>query len=401
MKILFLLLHLDENEKSSSMYTDLIEEFRDNGHDITIMAPSHNNKTYITKERGVEVLRVKSRESLGISNMIKKGIALALLPFYYKKAFNKYLSNCKFDWIFMPTPPITLIDFVDYIKNETNSKFYLILRDIHPQSAKSIGLIKYKFMYNYLAKRAKRGYEISDFIGCMSQGNIDFIANEYPELDKSKLVLLLNWQKDTGYDAPKIDIRSKFNYGNKTLILFGGNIGLGQRVENIYNLASHYSNNDNLVFLIIGKGVKKESLKELADKNNLSNIHFIDFLPREEYLDFVKSVDIGLISINENYKVPTCPSKAVSYMSLKIPIFAMINPNSDYGDIIQNSGAGYWVVGSKDEQTYISLDKMIESKILRTEMGENGYKFYLSNLTSKVAYNTIIKQIRSLCQNLV
>lgn len=393
MNILFLLLHLDENEKSSNMYTDLIEEFRDNSHNITVMAPSVNNKTYITKERGVDVLRVKSIESLGVSSMIKKGIALALLPYYYKKAFNKYLTNHKFDWIFMPTPPITLIDFVDYIKSKTNSKFYLILRDIHPQSAKSIGLIKYKFMYNYLAKRAKRGYEISDYIGCMSQGNIDFIADEYPKLDKSKLVLLMNWQKDTGYEAPKIDIRSKFNFGNKILILFGGNIGLGQRVENIYNLAKHYSNNENIVFLIIGKGVKKDYLKELATESNLNNIHFIDFLPREEYLDFVKSVDIGLISINENYKVPTCPSKAVSYMSLKIPIFAMINPNSDYGDIIQNSGAGYWVVGSKDDKTFKILDKLIEDKTLRIKMGEDGYKFYLSNLTSKVAYNTIINQI--------
>ena len=394
MNILFLM--LTYSAESPNMYSDLAEEFRDHGHKVTIMAPATPLlKPGIYSENGFVIVRVKTPKTQGVNNLIKKGIGLALMPHNYKKAYKSHLSKSKFDLIFMATPPITLIDFVAYVKKKTNAIFYLILRDIHPQSAASIGLIKYKFMYNYLERRASKGYKMANLIGCMSYGNIDFIAENYPTIDKNKLVLLMNWQKNTGYSKPKTNIKEKFGCQEKLLILFGGNIGLGQRVENIIDLAEHYSHNENIIFLVIGKGVKKETMKQMAEEKKLGNIKFIDSMPRNEYLDFVKSVDIGLISINEKYKVPTCPSKAVSYMSLRIPIFAIINPGNDYGEIIEKAGAGSWAVGNDKEKIYALFEKMCIDKKLRKEMGENGYNFYLTNLTSEIAYNTIINQINN------
>lgn len=396
MKFLFLILHISDRPDTSNMYSDLIEEFRDQGHDVTIMAPDIEYKsTFLHEEMGMRVLRIKTKPVLGVKNLFKKGIALALLPNQFKKAYNQYLSGESFDWIIMPTPPITLIDFVEYAKEKTKGKFYLILRDIHPHSAASIGLIKYKFMFNYLARRASKGYKIADFIGCMSQGNIDFIASKYPALDKSKLVILFNWQKLENYTESRIDFRKKYNLQDKFIALFGGNIGLGQRIENIVMLAKHYLANPNIIFLIVGKGVKKDQLMQIASKDNLSNIKFIDFMPRQDYLEFVKSVDLGIISINENYAVPTCPSKAVSYMSLKIPIMAIINPNNDYGKIIEDAGAGFWAVGGEEKRIFSLFNQIYEDQNLREKMGRSGYEFYLENLTAKKAYMNMMNQIDS------
>ena len=231
MKILFLLLDMPVDKTASNMYTDLIGEFKQAGHDLTVITPSVNGKSYIGTERGVSVLRVKCLPVLNVKSMIKKGLALALLPMFFKRAYNKHLKNSNFEWIFMPTPPITLIDFVSYLKVATGAKFYLILRDIHPQSAASIGLIKYKFMFNYLERRAKNGYELANLIGCMSKGNIDFIHDNYSLIEKKKLVLLKNWQKAEVYSKSNSDIRQKYGLCDKTIVLYGGNIGLGQKVE--------------------------------------------------------------------------------------------------------------------------------------------------------------------------
>ena len=76
-------------------------------------------------------------------------------------------------------------------------------------------------MYNYLERRSKKGYQMADLIGCMSQGNINYIAENYPSLNKNKLVLLMNWQKDGGYSKPKTDIKEKFGWQQKLIILFG------------------------------------------------------------------------------------------------------------------------------------------------------------------------------------
>ena len=396
MNFLFIMLDFPQRPEDSNMYTDLAEEFRDNGHNITVMAPDmDHHQTFLNTERKIKVLRVRTKPIIGVNNLIKKGVGLALLPVQYKRAYKKYLEGETFDWIIMPTPPITLVDLVECIKLKTGARFYLILRDIHPQSAASIGLITNRFMYRYLAVKAKKGYKIADLIGCMSKGNIEFIASNYPEIDKSKLVLLMNWLKYREYEPGKSNLREKYDLNNKFIALFGGNIGSGQRIENIITLSRHYNHNSDIIFLVIGKGIRKEDLRNYALKEKLSNIKFIDYLPRNDYLELVNDVDVGLISINEKYAVPTCPSKAVSYMSLKIPIMAIINPENDYGSIIENAGAGFWAVGGDSERIFSLFDRIFLDSDLRRKMGENGYRYYVQNLTSEKAYTTIMNHINS------
>lgn len=394
MKILFVLLGLPEKTKGGGMYGTLAEQFQQHGDEVTIIAPdvAHANAS-CNIERGMRVVRVASKETQGVASMLKKGIALATLPYYYKKAYNKYLSKDKFDWIVMPTPPITLSGFVKYVKKRTGAKFYLILRDIHPQSVWSIGLLHNRIEYWFLDRKARSGYQTADLIGCMSQGNIDFIKGQYPELKMGKGVLLYNWVTEPPKSEPDPTLRPRLSLDGKYVALFGGNLGKGQRIENIVFLAEHYLNKQDIVFLIIAKGVEKDRLQCIAKEKNLTNIRFMDFMPQADYLNLTQSVDLGLVSINEKYSVPTCPSKAVSYMAAGVPVFAMINPGNDYGQIIEESGAGYWAVGSDKERTLELFDKIYSDSELRKRMSEAGRVFYKKMCTVQTAYNTMHSQM--------
>ena len=396
MKVLFLLLNLRAEGQGDGMYSSLAEVFCKNGHDVTIMAPDEGHaKTFLNNERGMRVLRVGSKETQGVANMIKKGIALATLSHYFKSAYKKHLANENFDWVLMPTPPITLSGFADYVKKKSGAKFYLILRDIHPQSVWSIGLLHNKLEYHFLDAKAKKGYQSADLIGCMSQGNMDFIKGQYPGIKMGKPVLLYNWVKAPAATQADPTLRPRLGLDGKFVALFGGNLGKGQRIENIAFLAEHYLDNKNIVFLIIAKGVEKERFQRIVGKKSLINVRFMDFMPQADYLNLVKSVDLGLVSINENYRVPTCPSKAVSYMASGVPVFAMINPDNDYGSIIENAGAGYWAVGSDKKRIVELFDKLYSDNDLRTQMSKCGLQFYHENCTPDVAYKTMIEQMNN------
>lgn len=395
MRFLFVLLDLPSASKAGDMYTCLAVQFKQKGHDVSIIAPDveHAN-AFETEERGMRVVRVASKETQGIANMFKKGWALATLAYYFKKAYKQHLAKEQFDWIVMPTPPITLSGFVKYVKKRTGAKFYLILRDIHPQSVWSIGLLHNKLEYKFLDKKAKTGYQIADLIGCMSQGNIDFIHEQYPGMKMGKGVWLYNWVAEPPKIDPDPSLRSRLGLDGKFVALYGGNLGKGQRIENIVFLAEHYLDNKDIVFLIIAKGVEKDRLQHIAEEKHLTNIRFMDFMPQKDYLNLTRSVDLGLVSINENYRVPTCPSKAISYMAAGVPVFAMINPNNDYGQWIEGSGAGCWVVGSDKEKTVKLFDSIYEDAELRFQMKRSGIKFYSDNCTPEVAYRTMIEQIK-------
>ena len=394
MKILFTLLRMPADLNNGGMYSDLFMEFKKNGHDVTVMAGSQD-ETCLYEERGVRLLKVKSMPVLYVKNLIKKGIGMATLPWYFKRAYKKYLKDEQFDWIVMPTPPITLIDVVKYIKKRSGAKLYMVLRDIHPQSSASLGEIRYKWMVDYLYRRSDLGYRLSDIVGCMSPANISFIQKEHKIPSTTRCTVLYNWMNYQPYEKEDFsDLRKKFNLEGKFIVLFGGNLGLGQCVENIADLAAHYINNDNIRFVIIGKGVKKDALQQMAEEQHLSNMIFMDFMPRNEYLRFVKSADLGLISIHGNNAAPTCPSKVLSYMSLKIPVLALINKNNDYGQILEEKAkAGYWAVASDKEKVYSLFDKIYADAHLREEMGENGYRFFCENLTTEKVFAEMIKQM--------
>ncbi len=396
MKILFVLLGLPVEGKDGGMYGTLAKQFQDSCHDVTIIAPDANHrKSSCGKERGMRVVRTASKETQGVGSMYKKGVALATLPFYFKKAYRQYLIGEKFDWIIMPTPPITLAGFVKYVKRLSGAKFYLILRDIHPQSMWSIGLLHNRLEYIFLDRKARTGYQAADLIGCMSQGNIEFIHEQYPGMKMGEGVLLYNWVIEPPVSEPDPTLRPRLGLDGKFVALFGGNLGKGQRIENIVYLAEHYLDTPDIVFLIIAKGVEKDRLQHIANEKHLNNIMFMNFMPQTDYLNLTKSVDLGIVSINENYKVPTCPSKAVSYMAAGIPVFAMINPNNDYGQIIEDSGAGFWTVGSDKERAILLFDRIYNEERLRQRMRQAGRDFYEKNCTPQKAYLTMIKQMEN------
>jgi glycosyltransferase involved in cell wall biosynthesis len=80
-------------------------------------------------------------------------------------------------------------------------------------------------------------------------------------------------------------------------------------------------------------------------------------------------------------------------MSLGIPILAMINPNNDYGDFIENAGAGYWAVASDKKRVFELFDKICDNNELRKQMSTNGYRYFCSHLTSESAYDILMRQI--------
>ena len=158
--------------KDSNLYTDLAQEFANNGHEVYVVTMTEkklNEKTKFEDELGLKVLRVKSGNLFGV-NFIQKGITTLRIPHLYIKAIKEYFSGIKFDLILYPTPPITLAPVVSFIKKRFDCKSYLILRDIFPQNAKDLGMIHNNFIFRYFRKQEQNLYEMSDYIGCMSQG---------------------------------------------------------------------------------------------------------------------------------------------------------------------------------------------------------------------------------------
>ena len=397
MNFLFLLLSCPDLDRTGSLYSDLALACSRGGHYVTIVTrAAEGQDTGMYKEAGITLLRVKTPRHEGVKSFWRKGFALVMMPFLYKRAYKHYLKDSPVDVIFMPTPPVTFINCVTYIKKRTRARFYLILRDIHPQCFHRKGIHLNPLADRYLSWNAQRAYAEADYIGCMSPQNMSYLQSIAPDIEPGKIVLLPNWLHTNEYVGPDPAVRIKYGLSGKVVAVFGGTIGLAQGVENLIRLAKHYRDNPNVVFLIVGNGIRKDRLVKMADEYRLSNMRFLDSMPRDEYESLLRTADIGLVSLDTNYRVPTCPSKVIEYMAMKVPVIAMINRNNDFGSFyIDRSKIGFWSDDMDSEKVYQSFDRLLDNPDLRRTCGEQGYVFYRDHFTAEEIYRQLMQQLNS------
>ncbi len=375
------------------MYTTLVEEFVNHRHDVVVLAPG-NTKTFVSVEKNIEVLRVQTLPIKNVPNYLK-GISNLILPYQYATALNKFYKEKSFDLIIIPTPPITLVDLAAKLKKKFNASLYLVLRDMFPQNAVDLGFMKKGgILYNYFRRKEKKLYKEADFIGCMSEGNIDYVLQHNNFVNSGKLHELKNFQKPyKSTNNSRQFLKEKYKINNKFVVVFGGNMGKPQQLENVLTLAQAAMAYPDIVFLLLGEGVQMNRISGLVEKQNISNIYLNITIPKQEYQDLISICDIGLISLHQDFTIPNIPSKALDYLNVGLPILASLDKATDFGSILDRYNLGLWVYATQPKELIEKLLDLYHNRELRETMGKNGKAYFNKYLLPDIAYNTIIQQV--------
>ena len=124
-----------------------MQEMKKEGHNVYVVTPVEkrlNQETNLSVVNGLNVLKVKTGNVQKV-NIIEKGISTLMLERQFINAIDKYLGDVKFDLIVYSTPPITFCNAVTHVKKRDGAKTYLMLKDIFPQNAVDIGMMKREF----------------------------------------------------------------------------------------------------------------------------------------------------------------------------------------------------------------------------------------------------------------
>ena len=94
------------------------------------------------------------------------------------KAIRKFMPSVKFDLVIYSTPPITFSKVIKMIKDRDGAKSYLLLKDIFPQNAVDMGMMKEGgLLHKLFRNKEEKLYKNSDYIGCMSEANKKYVIN--------------------------------------------------------------------------------------------------------------------------------------------------------------------------------------------------------------------------------
>ena len=399
MNVLFLSLGKYWSINESEGYTDLLREFIHNGHKVYILSPTERRDgkpAQLIDEGSSRIIKVKTGNIVK-TNFIEKGISTLLIEPQFKRAVKKYLRDVRFDLVLYPTPPITFVNVVEYVKKRDGARTYLLLKDIFPQNAVDIGLMPKTglkgLLYKYFRAKEKKLYAVSDKIGCMSPANAAYVLKHNPEVSPEKVEVCPNVieivDKSVTPDTRRA-IREKYGIPlDKTVFAYGGNLGRPQGIGFMIRCLEEAKACPDAHFLIAGDGTDYPLLENYMKEKRPSHVTLFKRLPKDEYDTLIAACDVGLIFLDHRFTIPNFPSRMLGYMQARLPILACTDPNTDIGDIISQGGYG-WKCESNDPKAFASLVSDILSQERRS-LGEAGYKYLCEHYTTKVAYDIIMK----------
>jgi hypothetical protein len=398
MKILFLTIVKINSFKERGIYTDLLRKFYKEGHEVFVVCPAERREkrsTHLLEEDMGKILNVKTL-NLQKTNVFEKGLGILTIEYLYLAAIKKYYKNEKFDLILYSTPPITFSKVVNYVKNKDGAYAYLLLKDIFPQNAVDMKMMKENGIFHWMFKsKEKELYRISDKIGCMSPANVNFILTNNPEIDSRKIEVNPNSIEPINInlsEEQKKHIKEKYNIPvNKKVFVYGGNLGTPQGLDFLLQTIENSSNN-KAYFLVIGDGTEYDKIDYWFKKNNPINASLLKSLPKEDYDSLLSSCDVGLIYLHPNFSIPNFPSRLLSYLEMKIPVIAATDRNTDIGDIIEMANCGFKVISGDMKKMNQVITELIDNNKFEV-MGNNAWSLLQSNYIVDNSYQLIINKI--------
>jgi len=383
-----------------NIYTDLMQEFVRNGHQVYIACSNercNGQQIVVNKEDGKKVLRIKTGNLVGNVNLIEKGITMLSLESAFIKAIKGYFDTIKFDLIIYSTPPITFGRAVEYFKKRDNAKTYLLLKDIFPQNAVDIRILKEQsFLYRFFRAKEKRLYTISDYIGCMSQANVDFILKYNPDILPQVVEICPNSISPVeAIKTNKQEIRAKYNIPDKsTTFIYGGSLGKPQGIDFVIECLKSNMNLNDRFFIICGKGSEYHKLEAFFKEQTPNNALLINGLTNNEYDKLVTCCDVGLIFLDHRFTIPNFPSRLLSYMEYVMPVIACTDINTDIGKVICDGKFGWWCESNNSSRFKEITDLICSSLDELNEYGEKARKYLEDNYTVKMSYEIIMKHFK-------
>jgi len=394
MNIIFLSLYDFDSLNENNIYIDLINEFISNNHFVYIVSPIEKRKnkkaTVIQGERYKIIKPIIG--NITKTNSFEKLISTLLIGI----KINGYIFrniDTSVDLVLYTTPPITLLSTIKKIVKRFHSITYLLLKDIFPQNAVDLGLIKktgfFNLFYKYFRNIEKELYKVSNRIGCMSQKNVDYIL-EHNKIQPNKIHInpnSINTRSIKTFFNDRL-IREKYHLPtDKIIMVYGGNIGKPQGVDFLIKYLYETKDDSQIFNLVIGDGTEVYKLRNLNDKKMIKNFILLPNLDSNTFDDLIHACNIGMIFLDSRFSIPNFPSRILSYMKNKLPILAITDKVTDVRNLLQDHNIGYWSNFGDMNELLRNLEKI--KKVDLSVLKENSFKYLINNFSTEKSYNII------------
>ncbi len=167
-------------------------------------------------------------------------------------------------------------------------------------------------------------------------------------------------------------VRRQHGWGNKFVVLYGGNLGLAQGLDIFLEAGRLLKETKDIHLVLVGSGVEKERLAKWALHQGLDNVEFVGHQPKEQVCAYFSAADLLFAGLKAApHRVGTVPEKILAYMACGRPVLLAAQEGAA-ADLLQEHRCGLAVPPENPEALAQAIVSLYQHRQRAQEMGARG-----------------------------
>lgn len=317
------------NEPGGTRHHELARHLAAKGHRVSIIA---SPVSYLTGKQEKQNRVVHDADGLitiyrtYTYSALHKSFFHRVISFvsFMVSSFFKSLSIRDVDIVWGTSPPIFQSFTAWLVARLKRKPFLLEIRDLWPAFAIAVGVLNNKLLISLSEWLEKFLYKHADQLIVNSPGFIEHLESR----GGHNIRLIPNgadpafFENKTGNQKTK----KRNSWRDKFVVLYTGAHGMSNDLQVVLRAADQLKEKQDIHFVLLGDGKEKSNLIQAAANMNLTNLEFLDPLPKIEMPAIISQADVCLAILKpiEMYKT-TYPNKVFDYMAAGKPVVLAID----------------------------------------------------------------------------
>jgi colanic acid biosynthesis glycosyl transferase WcaI len=347
-------------------------------HPQGVIQPEYRGRVYFREElNGIDVRRlwvITSPEKNWRTRM-----AFYLSYMLHAALVGLLRARGQYDVLYASSPPLFVGGAALAISHLRRIPLVFEVRDLWPESAVQLGELGRPGLVRLATRLEEACYRRARHIVVATQGIRDRLAQR--GCPTGKLTVIPNGANTELYTPQPMNcaLRDKLGIApDEFVVIYTGLHGLAHGLETALQTADHLRDRPGILFLFVGDGPQKESLRQLAQQMALPNVRFHDSVPEHALPGYIAMADVGLdtrrrIGISRG----TLPVKMFSYMACGRPVLLAIE--GEAVQLLHRAQAGVVVPPETPGALAQAILDLRADPAARAMLGRNGRAFVETN----------------------
>jgi glycosyltransferase involved in cell wall biosynthesis len=373
------------DEPGGTRHYELARRLVSQGQQFTIVASDvsyHTGKRVGAKsglvaeslEDGIRVLRVHSYAP------VNKNYFLRVVSFvtFMVASVLVGVGAGKPDVIMGTTPPIFQALSAWLLSAWRRRPFLLEIRDLWPEFAIDIGLLKNPTLIGIARWLENFLYRHADYLLVNSPAYRDYLITKGVALSKISFI-------PNGVDAGMFDpsnrataLRQELHLEGKFVAAYAGAIGMANDLDTLIAAAEQLRDRKDIQILIVGDGKERKRLEGEVKRLGLDNLTFTGSFPKSQMQQVLAATD-ACIAILRNIRMfrTTYPNKVFDYMAAGRPTILAID--GVIREVVERANGGIFVQPGDPHSLAKAIIRLADDPREAREMGANARRYVIEH----------------------